>query len=216
MYLLPKARALSASLLLTAVFSTSSFGGLFSSDLPFSEKEVAQEIVKQAKANDIDTRILFTLASTESDFKPLSIAIETSPARAEILKSLASKNIEVTAGKTFHSKIALVTLYPKDYPTAVFLITKLEELGFTYDVGLMQVNTCNFCLSETKKMLDPKSNIEKATKHFKVCQKEFSSIKLQVECYNRGAGNLRKMLKKGGNYFPYWKRYKEHWDRYFD
>ena len=189
----------------------------FSSTIPFSESDVGHAILYYSNKFNIDPKILFVLSSIESDFKPLAISIETTPNKAVILKQLASKNIRVKSGKTFHSKLALVTLYPKNYDTAVFIIKHLKELGFTFDVGLMQINTCNFSLHEAEEMLEPNKNILKASAHFNTCQHEFSkNLKYQVECYNRGAGNLKRMLRKGGRYFPYWSRFQKRWKLFFD
>jgi len=185
-------------------------------DIPFAEREVGLMMLMKSTKYGLNPKMVYAIASVESDFEPLAIAVETSKPKADVLRKLASKNIRVRIGKTYHSKINLVSLYPDSYKTAVFIINNLERLGFTFDVGLMQVNTCNFNQKEVRLMLDPEANLEKASKHLKGCVDRYSSTKLQVECYNRGAGNLNRMLKKGGRYFPYWKRYKKHYYKYFN
>ena len=198
-------------IILTIFFSLSSLQAY----IPFGEADIAKEIVLKAKEYNIDYRMLYTIVSVESDFEPLAIAVETSYHKAMVLKNLESKNIRIRTGITYHSRISLVSLYPDSYDTAVFIIAKLEELGFIFDVGLMQVNTVNFTLDEVKEMLSPRENLDKACKHLSACIGQFKSVTHQVECYNRGAKNLRRMLKKGKHYYPYWERYKEHWKMYF-
>ena len=184
-------------------------------DFMFSEQRIAKVINQKAKKYGLDTRKLFTIASIESGFNPFAIAIETSYAKAMTLKKLQSTHIKIQVGRTYHSRIWLVTVLPDRYQDAVLIIETLEKLGFGFDVGLMQINTVNFTLSEVKEMLKPQKNIEKSARILKSCMSQFKNKVHQIECYNRGAGNLRKMLRKGGNYYPYYARYKRHWKRYF-
>lgn len=184
-------------------------------NVPFGEADVAQIILQKSEKYGIDYRMLFTIASVESNFEPMAISVVTSSAKAQVLKQLASKDIRIQTGTTYHSKISLVSIFPNSYETAVFIIHKLEELGFKFSVGFMQVDTVNFSLEEVKKMFHPEYNLEKAAKHLSGCINQFKTTVHQVECYNRGAGNLSKMLRNGKHYYPYWKRYKDHWRRYF-
>ncbi len=198
------------SILLLSIFSTFS-----SADSPFGEVDIAQVILQKAQKYNLDYRMLYTIASIESDFEPMAIAVETSFEKAQVLRQLASESIKIRTGTTYHSKIALVSIYPDSYETAVFIITRLEALGFTFDVGLMQINTVNFDRYEVEEMLSPEQNLEKACKHLSGCVSRFKNKAHQVECYNRGGGNLSKMLRKGKAYYPYWDRYKQHWNKYF-
>lgn len=176
----------------------------------FSEEEVANMIVSASQRWELDAELLYTLASVESDFNPLAIAVETTEKKAKILKELDSPEIRVRLGKTFHSGLTVVSIRPKDYETARFIIRILEENEFIFDVGLFQINTCNFTLEEVDEMFSPRQNIEKACIHLKSCTKQFSDKIHQIECYNRGGGNLRKMLKTKKRYYPYYKRFKKH------
>jgi len=187
-----------------------------------SDDSVSEALLSNCNDGIVDCRMLYTLMSIESDFEPFAIAIETTAERASVLKNLRSKDIRVIyGGKTYHSGLSVVSVYPNDIDTAIFIIHTLEKLGFGFDVGLMQINTVNFSLSEVKKMFYPYANIAKAKKHLKKCLREFSYLPHQVECYNRGAGNLRKSLKSARRkgkvyaYYPYWERYKKHWEKYF-
>jgi hypothetical protein len=186
---------------------------------PFSEETVGIIIAETAKKNNIDPKVLYTIASIESDFKPLAIAVETTAQSAGILESLRSKDIKVVydaeKSKTFHSKISVISLYPKNIETAKFIIKILKKYNFCFDVGLMQINTFNFTEKEVEEMFYPKKNIEKAAEIYGHCERRFRTLKHRVECYNRGKGNLSKDLKRKKFYYPYWKRFKKHYKGYF-
>ena len=179
---------------------------------PMQEISVAKAIVKNANAYNIDSKILFTLIDVESDFEPNAIAVETSKAAAETLKALRSDSIKVTTGRTYHSRLYLVSIFPKRKEDAMYISQLLKSMDFIFDVGLMQINTCNFKQHEATKMFDVDYNIQKGAKILKSCTRLFKDFKNQLECYNRGAGNLRKALKKGKNYAPYYKRFLQKWD----
>ena len=183
----------------------------------FSENEIANEILRVSKKYNLDASMLYTIAMIESKFEPLAIAVETSNRSAKILSTLRSKGIRVVSGKakTYHSKKAIVSIYPDDLETAKTIIVLLEKFGFTFDVGLMQINTCNFTLKEVEAMFYPKNNLEKSAKHLSGCVRRYQNTVHQIECYNRGAGNLNKMLKKKIYYYPYYKEYKKVFDKTF-
>lgn len=182
----------------------------------FSEEEIATAILNISKKYKIKPQILFTIASIESDFEPLAIAVETSPRSAKVLTMLRSQGIRVIGGgETFHSKKSVVSIYPDDLDAAILIAEVLEKEGFIFDLGIMQINTFNFNLAESIEMFYPNKNLEKAAIHLSGCIKRFKKEAHQIECYNRGGGNLNKMLKKGGKYYPYYKRYKKHYKRIF-
>ncbi|CAA6806687.1 MAG: Unknown protein [uncultured Sulfurovum sp.] len=182
----------------------------------FLEEHFADEILRVSAKYSLEPSMLFTLASIESDFEPLAIAVETSPSSAKTLTALRSDKIRVVyGGKTFHSGLSIVSIYPDNLETASYIAGLLEEMGFTFDVGLMQINTCNFSLKEAKDMFNPEKNLEKAAKHLSGCVKRYKNKVHEVECYNRGAGNLNRMLRKKKYYYPYYKRYKKHFTSYF-
>jgi len=179
----------------------------------YSEKNVGNLILKYSNKYQIEPEIFFTLINIESAFNPFAIAVETNKQSALMLKKLNSDNIKIKVGKTYHSKIWLVSIFPKSESDAIFMVKLLKKLHFTFDVGLLQINTCNFSTRESAYMLYPENNIAKGAKIFYSCTKIFKKFKHQVECYNRGAGNLRKALRKGKKYAPYFhqfnKKYKQ-------
>lgn len=177
-----------------------------------TEDEVAFAIHQNAVKYNIDPKIIYTLIFIESGFNPNAIGVVTSYEKAQKLKALSAENIVVKIGTTYHSKISLVSIYPKDFQTASFIANQLEIFGFTFDAGLMQVNTVNFSLEESMRIMEPQKNIEKGTKHLALCFKQFSSMRYVIECYNRGGGNLSKMLRGKKRYFPFWERFKKHYN----
>ncbi|HHO42671.1 MAG TPA: hypothetical protein ENN12_04865 [Epsilonproteobacteria bacterium] len=184
----------------------------------FSEKEVGEAMIKVAKNYNIKPEILYTIASIESNFEPLAIAVETSRESAEILSKLRSLNIRVVFGdrKTYHSKKSLISIYPNDYEDAILIIGLLEKYKFSFDVGLMQINTWNFTLDEVEEMFVPEKNLEKAAIVYNDCRHHFKTTPNRVECYNRGVKNLKRALQgKNKNYKPYWERFKKHYIMYF-
>jgi len=193
------------------LFSVFSYGKVY------SEEYVANIFKQTALKYNIPFEVLYTIASIESDFQPIVITVETTRESAEVLEKLRSPNIRVIFGNntTFHSKKSVISLYPKDIDIAKFLIVLLKKKKFVFDVGLMQINAVNFTVEEAEEMLDPVKNIDKAGKIYRYCVNLFKNRIHSVECYNRGAGNLRNDLKKGKRYYPYWDRFKRHYNNYF-
>jgi len=176
------------------------------------EKQLSQAILENARKYNLDPKILYTLVRIESNFEPYAIAVETSRESANMLKGLRSDHIRVQVGKTYHSNLYLVSLFPDNKEDAKQIVILLKKLHFIFDVGLMQINTVNFNHKETAKMFDMNYNVKKGAKIFYSCTKLFKSFKHQVECYNRGAGNLRKSLRKGKSYAPYYNRFVNNWE----
>jgi hypothetical protein len=178
--------------------------------------EIADSIHYIKEKYSISEKTLFSLISIESDFKPLVITIETNPRVAKILAALRDIGVKIkTGGTTFHSKQAIVDIYPANIEMAVFIAKNLKRLGYIFDVGLAQINSTNLTIKEIDKIFYPKVNLEKAAQILKSCARQYNSLKLQLECYNRGAGNIKRALRNGDNYYPYWARYKQHYKNYF-
>jgi soluble lytic murein transglycosylase-like protein len=181
-----------------------------------TNEEISEIILYMAKRYNIDASLIYTLISIESNFKPLVITIETTPKIAEFLKALREIGLKVvTGGHTFHSKEAIVNIYPEDIAMAQYIAESLKQNGYAFDLGLMQIHSTNFLLEETALLVYPKNNLEKGLNILQECLKIFLEKKDQIECYNRGAGNLKKAHKKGIITYPYYKRYKAHYNRYF-
>jgi len=182
-----------------------------------TEEEISEAIIYIAQKYHIDSSTIYTLASIESNFEPYVITIETTPQIAQLLETLRELGLKiVTGGTTFHSKQAIVNIYPQDIAMAQYIAEILKQNEYDFDLGLMQIHSNNFTLEETARLFYPKNNIEKSMKILSTCMKKFSVKKNQIECYNRGAGNLRKALDKHKLAYPYYKRYIKHYNRYFN
>ena len=181
-----------------------------------TEEEVAKVITFLAREHAVDTSMLYTLISIESNFEPYVITIETTPKTATFLKALKDVGLKVvTGGVTYHSKQAIVNIYPEDITMAQYIATSLKQNKYDFDLGLMQIHSSNFTLEETTNLFYPKNNIEKGLKILTHCLKTFRTQNNQIECYNRGAGNLKKARRKGKISYPYYKRFISHYNRYF-
>ena len=182
-----------------------------------TEEEISEAILYIAQKYHIEPSTIYTIASIESNFKPYVITIETTPQIAQLLETLRDLGLKiVTGGTTFHSKQAIVNIYPKDIAMAQYLAEILKQNEYDFDLGLMQIHSNNFTLKETASLFYPKNNIEKSMQILRSCIKRFSTKKNQIECYNRGGGNLNKALKNKNLKYPYYKRYTEHYQRYFN
>jgi len=182
-----------------------------------TNEEVSEAIILASQKYKIDPSTIYTLASIESNFEPYVITIETTPKIALLLESLRALGLRiVTGGTTFHSKRAIVNIYPTDITMAMYIAKILKEEAYAFDLGLMQIHSTNFTLEETSALFYPKNNLDKSMQILTTCSKLFDSQKNQIECYNRGAGNLRKALNQNKLSYPYYKRYEEHYGKYFD
>jgi len=179
-------------------------------------EEIAENILFYSNKHSIDFEILYTIASIESSFSPLVITIETDNSTAKRLNLLKELGLKiVSSGITYHSKKTIVNIYPPTIDIAQFIVTSLKQENYTFDLGLMQINSVNFSEEEAKDLFYPKNNIEKSTEILSTCMRQFKTFRNKIECYNRGAGNLRKALKKGLTNYPYYERYKKHFSLYF-
>ena len=181
-----------------------------------TEEEVSESILFVAKKYKIDPSTVYTIASIESNFKPYVITIETTPQIARLLEALRDLGLKiVTGGTTFHSKQAIVNIYPKDIAVAQYIAEILKQNEYAFDLGLMQIHSTNFTLQETAALFYPKNNLEKSMQILTTCRKLFNTQKNQIECYNRGAGNLQKALKNNISRYPYYIRFVKHYNMYF-
>ena len=181
-----------------------------------TEEEISESIILVADKYKVDPSTIYTIASIESNFEPYVITIETTPKIARLLEALRELGLKIiTGGTTFHSKQAIVNIYPKDIAMAQYIAEILKQNDYAFDLGLMQIHSTNFTLEETAALFYPKNNLEKSMKIFRTCKKRFKAKKNQIECYNRGGGNLNKALKNKNLKYPYYKRFVEHYNKYF-
>lgn len=198
------------------VFLTSNLGASSGHNSKDINIQIAHAIKNANKISGIPENVYFTIMSIESNFEPLAISVVTSEKRAKLIKKLHSPNIKVlVGGKAFHQNRRVVSIYPKTVEYAKLIAKTLKENKYSFAVGLTQIDTSNFSLSEVEQMFDPKKNLEKSAKVLKGCYKRFGNLTHRIECYNRGGGNLNRMLKTKKRYYPYYARYKKHHKKYF-
>jgi len=181
-----------------------------------TEEEISESILWVAKKYKIAPAIIYTIVSIESNFEPYVITIETTQKIAQLLEGLRALGLRiVTGGTTFHSKQAIVNIYPNDITMAQYIAEILKEHGYNFDLGLMQIHSSNFTADEVSTLFYPKNNLDKSIKILKTCMKIFKSKKNYIECYNRGGSNLKKALDKGSLKYPYYTRFKKHYNKFF-
>ena len=165
-----------------------SFISLFAN---YSKDEIAKELKSMSIKNNIDKRVLYTLAKIESNFNPLIISF-VSPHIHFNFKNL-KKNVSVYKNKYLLSFRG----NEKDLQEALKILIKQ---GIKVDVGLMQVNSINFTKDEIKHIFKPSFNIQKSISILKQCIEIKSTLKHSIECYNKG-------LKKFSS-FDYYEKFK--------
>jgi len=102
-----------------------------------TEEEISEAILHEAKKYHIAPSTIYTLASIESNFEPYVLTIETTPEIAQFLKALREIGLKlVTGGSTFHSRQAIVNIYPQDIAMAQYIAEVLKQNGYDFDLGL--------------------------------------------------------------------------------
>lgn len=140
--------------------------------------EIANALKLASIQNDIDKRILYTLAKIESNFNPLVISF-TSKQNHFSFKNLTKRT------SRYKDKYLINFLgEEKDLQEA---LRHLMRQGIKVDVGLMQINSTNFKEKEIPFIFNPSYNVKKSLEILKYCIKEKRIVKDSIECYNKGA-----------------------------
>lgn len=158
----------------------------------YSNENIANELRAVSAQNNIDKRVLYTIAKIESNFTPLIISF-TSKDTNFSFKGLKKK---VSAyGNKF-----LISFQGKEEDLQRALKILIKQ-GIKVDAGIMQINSVNFKESEIEHIFNPAFNIQKSAHILKQCQNAKSTLKHSIECYNKG---LRKVSK-----FNYYEKFKK-------
>ncbi len=174
----------------------------------FDNTDIAKAIKEIALRENIDQRILYTIAKIESNFKPFAICMTTSKENALQFKQIQNPNIKIIASEYKYNKNKwIISFYPKNLLYAKALATAFKKQNFSFDVGLTQINTTNFKLEEIDYIFDPKYNLLKSSKVLKSCLKMKKDIKKTIECYNYGT--------KHRNSYPYYTKFKKAFSKSF-
>lgn len=146
----------------------------------YSDKEIATAIKNQAKAAQIDERVLYTLAKIESGFKPFLISF------------VSEHNLEFYQfGVGIKAKISpygnkFIISLSGNKANIIKLAKSMIRDNFNIDVGLMQINSQNFKANEVEKMFELEYNIAKATSVLNKCGDKYTNLASVIECYNKG------------------------------
>lgn len=166
--------------------------------MAFSEQEISSALKRQAKAANIDEKVLYTLAKIESGFRPFLISFVSEHQNYQFggVKSKATR----------YGNKYIITI-EGDKKAVIKIAKTLIKDDFNIDVGLMQINSQNFKASEIEKMFELDYNIAKATKVLALCQDKYSNVASIIECYNKGY--------KQNSKFSYFNRFKQSYLRDF-
>lgn len=171
------------------------FTNLFAS---YSNDEIARELKRISLKNNIDKKILYTLAKIESNFNPLIISFTSSHTNFNF------KGLKKKVSKYKNKYLISFTGKEKDLQEA---LRNLIKQGVKVDVGLMQINSVNFKENEIPYIFKPSFNIEKSAFVLKQCMSVKSTLKHSIECYNKG-------VKEVSN-FDYYEKFKNNFLRDF-
>lgn len=164
----------------------------------YSDYEIAKELKRVSYKNNIDKRVLYTLAKIESNFNPLIISFTHSHTNFDF------KNLKKKISRYKNKYLISFTGKEKDLQEALRILLKQ---GISVDVGLMQINSVNFKEKEIATIFKPSVNIEKSAFVLKQCIASKIKTKDSIECYNKG-------IKKVSN-FDYYEKFKKHYLRDF-
>ncbi len=164
-----------------------------------SDYEIANSLKNASKINNIDARVLYTIAKIESAFDPFIISFVSDRS------DFRFDNVDVKVAK-FRSK-KLINISSKSPQTLIKIAHKLIDDGYKIDVGLMQINSQNFSKNELNQMFDLDKNIKAAAKILKSCNTKYQTMQKTIECYNKGF--------KGAKSLDYFTRFKNSFNRDF-
>lgn len=143
----------------------------------FSKHTIAESLKQVAREEQIDVKLLYSIAKIESNFEPLIVAFTSDR------KNYRFENAKVSV-KPYKNKY-LIQVRADEY-TLKNIVRQLTNAGINVDVGIMQINSINFSNRELNQIFKPKYNIQKSTRILKNCNAKFYTLKDTIECYNKG------------------------------
>lgn len=145
--------------------------------LSYDNFEIANALKLASIQNDIDKRVLYTLAKIESNFNPLVISFTSKQ------NHFSFKNLTKRTSRYKNKYLINFLGEEKDLQEA---LRYLIRQGIKVDVGLMQINSTNFKEKEIPFIFNPSYNVKKSLEILKYCIKEKKIVKDSIECYNKG------------------------------
>ncbi|WP_459881198.1 transglycosylase SLT domain-containing protein [Campylobacter concisus] len=157
-------------------------------------QEIANSLKSIAYEKNIDARVFYVFAKTESDFEPYIISFLT--ADGDFIKRLktafSDTNFKFRSSKYDKSRYA-VSIYSHNKADMIALADFFWDFNFNVDFGLMQISKQNLNRAELAQIFDPSYNIYKSYEVLSNCMKKYdSSSKDVIECYNKGFGRKKK------------------------
>ena len=165
----------------------------------YDDFEIANALKLASIQNDIDKRVLYTLAKIESNFNPLIISFTAKHTNFHF------KNLHKSV-KKYKDKY-LINFRGSEEDLQKALRVLLQDKSLKIDVGLMQINNVNFNKSEIPYIFNPSYNTQKATLVLKECIAKKALMKDSIECYNKGFRRV--------SHFDYYARFKKSFLRDF-
>ncbi|HDX6248321.1 TPA: transglycosylase SLT domain-containing protein [Campylobacter fetus subsp. venerealis] len=163
--------------------------------------DIRQEIADSLKvvANDsgIDVRILYTIAKTESDFKPYIISFLISDYNlVKNLKNGFKNSIYEFRYSKYDKKRYAVSVSSHNKEAIKELAIFFWDFDFNVDFGLMQISKQNLKKDELDYIFNPEYNVKKSKEILTMCANKYLKAKDAIECYNKGFAP-----KKSYNYY---------------
>lgn len=126
-------------------------------------QEIANSLKSVAYEKNIDARILYVFAKTESDFKPYIISFLTSD--GDFVKRLKiafeGKDFKFRSSKYDKSRYA-VSIYSGNKADMIAIADFFWDFDFNVDFGLMQISKQNLTRDELEQIFDPSYNVQKS------------------------------------------------------
>lgn len=175
----------------------------------YTHQDILYAIRDVALKNGVSPRILYTIVKIESNFDPYAISFLTNEENALYYKSLENENISIKVSSySLNRSRWVVSMSPKSESYAVAVAKELIKNGFSVDVGLGQLNSVNFDISEIDKIFNASYNLTKCAKVLRTCfNAKNKDMQNTIECYNYGMRNR--------NSNPYYKKFYENFMKDF-
>ena len=171
-------------------------------------QDIADSLWAAATSSNIDVRVLYTIAKTESDFQPYIISFLTSD--TGLIKKLRAGfkgSIYRFRSAKYNSPKYAVSISSNRKEAMLELAKFFWDFDFNVDFGLMQISKQNLKRDELEFIFDPQYNVSKSKEILAVCAGRYSSAKDAIECYNKGFA-----AKKN---YDYYARFMNYFDSFF-
>ena len=147
----------------------------------YNEYDIANALIRQAKASNTDPKIVYTLAKIETGFNPLLIAFVTNSEKEYKFENATTK-------KGRYKGKYIVSISYSSVETLAAIAKELIDSGYSVEPDSVE------------DIFDLDTNIKKAISVLAMCQNRYESTKNVIECYNKGF-----TAKKSDDYYAKFK-----------